>query len=80
MIEGSTPITLNGVAPGTHHIDIKSPGYLTVSMDVVVAENKPTEISPAMVKSPFGMAFSPLIAIAGVLGAVLIIASKRKKN
>jgi len=80
MPDGTTPLTLNGVTPGTHHIDIKSPGYLTVSMDVVVAENKPTEISPEMVKAPFGMAISPLIAIAGILGAVLIIAAKKKKN
>ncbi|MGB8308501.1 MAG: PEGA domain-containing protein [Methanoregula sp.] len=80
ILDGTTPVTLNGVAPGTHNINIKAPGYLTVSMDVVIADNKTTDVSPVMVKAPFGMALSPLIAIAGVFGALLITAVKRKKN
>ena len=80
MLDGTTPVTLNGVAPGTHHIDIKAPGYLTVSMDVVIADNKTTNIAPIMVKVPFGMALSPFIAIAALLGSFLIITVKKNKN
>lgn len=77
---GTSPVTLNGVTPGTHLVELKSPGYLTVSMDVVVTENKPTEISPAMVKAPFGMPISPFAAIGGCLGAAALILVSRKKD
>ncbi len=76
---GTSPVTLNGVAPGTHLVEIKSPGYLTVSMDVVVSENSPTEISPEMVKAPFGLPLSPLVAIGGCLGAAALVIAARKK-
>jgi hypothetical protein len=76
---GNSPVTLNGVAPGTHLVELKSPGYLTVSMDVVVSEDKPTEISPEMVKEPFGLSLSPLDAIGGCLGAAALVVAARKK-
>ena len=79
VVVGTSPVTLNGVAPGTHLVEIKSPGYLTVSMDVVVSENKPTEISPQMVKEPFGLPLSPLAAIGGCLGAAALVIAARKK-
>ncbi|MGB2673555.1 MAG: PEGA domain-containing protein [Methanoregula sp.] len=76
---GTSPVTLNGVTTGTHLVEIKSPGYLTVSMDVVVSENSPTEISPEMVKAPFGLPLSPLVAIGGCLGAAALVIAARKK-
>jgi hypothetical protein len=76
---GNSPVTLNDVAPGTHLVEIKSPGYLTVSMDVVVSADKPTEISPEMVKEPFGLPLSPLAAIGGCLGAAALVMATRKK-
>ncbi|HVP95988.1 MAG TPA: PEGA domain-containing protein [Methanoregula sp.] len=80
MKVGTSPVTLNDVASGTHLVELKSPGYLTVSMDVVVSENRPTEISPAMVKAPFGLPLSPLAAIGGCLGAAALIVASRKKG
>ena len=76
---GNSPVTLNSVAPGTHLVEIKSPGYLTISMDVVVSENQPTEIAPQMVKAPFGLPLSPLVAIGGCLGAAALVLAARRK-
>ncbi len=80
VLVGTSPVTLNSVASGTHLVEIKSPGYLTVSMDIVVSENKPTEISPEMMKAPFGLALSPLAAIGGCIGAALIFTLTKKRD
>ena len=78
---GKTPLTLNTVKPGTHTVEIKSSGYLPVSIDIVVAEDKPTEIAPELVKTPFGLPLSPLTAIAGFLGAMtLVLAARQRKQ
>ena len=79
MNVGSSPVTLSNVAPGTHLVEIKSPGYLTISMDVVVSENQPTEIAPQMVKAPFGLPLSPFLAIGGLLGAAALVVALRRK-
>ncbi|ABS55715.1 PEGA domain protein [Methanoregula boonei 6A8] len=76
---GISPVTLNGVAPGTHLVEIKSPGYLTVSMDVVVTSDKPVEVSPQLVRAPFGLGLSPLAALGGCLGAAALFIVSRKK-
>ncbi|MFZ2072896.1 MAG: PEGA domain-containing protein [Methanoregula sp.] len=81
VVVGKTPLTLNTVKPGSHTVEIKSSGYLPVSIDIVVSEDKPTEIAPELVKAPFGLPLSPLTVIAGCLGAmVLVLAERRRKQ
>ena len=75
---GTSPVSLNSVPPGTHLVEIKSPGYLTVSMNVVVSSDKPTQIAPQMVKAPFGMPLSVFAAVGGCLGAALIFIGRKK--
>jgi hypothetical protein len=77
---GTTPLTLNSVSPGGHTVEIKSPGYLSVSIDVVVSADKPTEIAPEMVKAPSGIPLSPLVAIAGCIGAIALFATVRHRK
>ena len=82
VMVGKTPLTLNSVSPGSHTVEIKSPGYLSCSIDVVVSEGKPTVISPEMVKTPFGLPLSPLTVIVGFIGAMAIFwaTERRGKN
>jgi hypothetical protein len=47
---------------------------------VVVSEGKPTEISPELVKAPFGLPLSPLTAIAGCIGAMVLFAVARPRK
>ncbi|MFA5236967.1 MAG: PEGA domain-containing protein [Methanoregula sp.] len=77
---GNTPLTLASVSPGSHNVEIKSPGYLTCSIDVVVSGGKPTEISPEMVKNPSGLPLSPLVAIAGCIGAMALFTAVKKRK
>ena len=77
---GKTPLTLGSVSPGAHTVELKSPGYLSVSIDVVVSADKPTEISPEMVKAPSGIPLSPLVAIAGCIGATVLFATVRQRK
>lgn len=77
---GKTPLTLNSVSPGAHTVEIKSPGYLTVSIDVVISADKPTEITPELVKTPSGLPLSPLTAIAGCIGAMALFAAVRQRK
>ena len=77
---GTTPLTLTSVSPGAHTVEIKSPGYLTCSINVVVSENKPTEIAPEMVRAP-GLPLSPMIAIVScIAAAMLFMVSGLKKK
>jgi hypothetical protein len=47
---------------------------------VVVSDGKPTEIAPEMVKTPFGLPLSPLTAIAGCIGAMILFAAVRPRK
>jgi hypothetical protein len=76
---GKTPLTLDSVSPGAHTVELKSPGYLSVSIDVVVSADKPTEISPEMVNAPSGIPLSPFVAIFGFIGAMALFATIRKR-
>ncbi|MEN6397304.1 MAG: PEGA domain-containing protein [Methanoregula sp.] len=80
VMVGTTPLTLTSVSYGAHTVDIKLPGYLTCSINVVVSENKPTEIAPEMVSAP-GLPLSPMIAIVSCIAAVVlfIVSGKKKK-
>jgi hypothetical protein len=81
VMVGKTPMTLTSVSPGAHKVEIQAPGYLTVSLDVVVSADKPTEITPEMVKAPYGLPLSPLTAIAGCIGALaLFTATAHRKK
>ncbi|MGD0533978.1 MAG: PEGA domain-containing protein [Methanoregula sp.] len=80
VMVGNTPLTLTSVSPGEHTVEIKSPGYLSVSIDVVVSADKPTEITPEMVKSPFGLPLSPLTAIMSCIGAMTLFATARQRK
>ena len=76
---GKTPLTLDSVSPGAHTVVLKSPGYLSVSIDVVVSADKSTEISPEMVNAPSGIPLSPFVAIFGFIGAIALFATIRKR-
>jgi hypothetical protein len=80
VMVGKTPLTLTSVSVGTHTVEIQSPGYQSSSIDVVVSEGKPTEISPELVKAPFGLPLSPLTAIAGCIGAMVLFAVVRPRK
>jgi hypothetical protein len=80
VMVGNTPLTLTSVSPGEHTVEIKSPGYLSVSIDVIVSADKPTEITPEMVKAPFGLPLSPLTAIMGCIGAMTLFATARQRK
>jgi hypothetical protein len=77
---GKTPLILNVVTPGTHTISVEYPGYLPVSMDVVVAGGKTREIAPELVKAPFGLPLSPLTTIAGCIGATALLLAVRQRK
>ena len=76
---GKTPLTLDSVSPGAHTVELKSPGYLSVSIDVVVSADKSTEISPEMINAPSGVPLSPFVAIFGFIGAMALFATLRKR-
>ena len=76
---GKTPLTLDSVSPGAHTVELKSHGYLSVSIDVVVSADKSTEISPEMVNAPSGIPLSPFVAIFGFIGAIALFATIRKR-
>ena len=77
---GKTPLILNAVTPGTHTVSIKYPGYLSVSIDVVVAGGKTREIAPELVKAPFGLPLSPLTTIAGCIGGTALFLAVRQRK
>jgi len=78
---GITPITLANIAPGTHTVEIRSPGYLTFSLQVTVNAGETTSLSPALVKSPLSIPLSPITTIAGVIiaGVVLLVGCAARK-
>ncbi len=81
VMVGKTPLKLTSVPSGSHLVEIKSPGYLTCSINVIISENKPTEIAPEMVKSSIDVPLSPLTPIAGcIAAAVLILISGQRKR
>jgi PEGA domain. len=81
VMVGNTPLTLNTVTPGTHTVEVRSPGYLPSSVGVTVAGGKSTEITPELVKSPSGAPLSPLTAVFGcIIGAFCIIALRSHRK
>jgi hypothetical protein len=79
---GVTPITLANIAPGTHTVEIRSPGYLTFSLQVTVNAGETTSLSPALVKSPLSIPLSPVTILAGVIiaGAVFVACFAARKT
>lgn len=79
---GVTPITLANIAPGTHTVEIRSPGYLTFSLQVTVNAGETTSLSPALVKSPLSIPLSPITILAGVIiaGAVFVACFAARKT
>ena len=79
---GVTPITLANIAPGTHTVEIRSPGYLTFSLQVTVNAGETTSLSPALVKSPLSLPLSPVTTLVGVIiaGAVLVACFAARKT
>lgn len=80
--KGVTPITLANIAPGSHLVEIKSPGYLTFSLQVTVNAGETTSLSPNMVKSPLSLPLSPLVALAGLViaGMLFLVRSAARKD
>ncbi|AGB02486.1 PEGA domain-containing protein [Methanoregula formicica] len=79
---GVTPITLANIASGTHTVEIRSPGYLTFSLQVTVNAGETTSLSPALVKSPLSLPLSPVTTLAGLIiaGAVFLIGCAARKT
>jgi len=79
---GVTPITLANIAPGSHLVEIKSPGYLAFSLQVSVNAGETTSISPALVKSPLSLPLSPITVLAGLViaGTLFLAHSATRKN
>jgi len=79
---GVTPITLANIAPGTHTVEIRSPGYLTFSLQVTVNAGETTSLSPALVKNPLSLPVSPVTILAGLIiaGAAFLVASSARKT
>ncbi|WP_292417021.1 carboxypeptidase regulatory-like domain-containing protein [Methanoregula sp.] len=69
---GVTPITLANIAPGIHTVEIRSPGYLTFSLQVTVNAGETTSLSPALVKSPLSLPLSPVTPLAGLFIACVV--------
>jgi hypothetical protein len=79
---GVTPITLGTVSPGTHLVEIKSPGYLAYSVKVTVQAGETATLSPTLVKNPVSLPLSPMTACAGLLiaGLLFVARSPGKKD
>jgi len=78
---GTTPVDLNAIAVGQHHLELNAPGYLTTSLDVNIREGQVTEISPVMIKTSSATPLSAAIVIAAVFVALVIgICWKRRDN
>lgn len=80
--KGVTPITLANIAPGSHLVEIKSPGYLTFSLQVTVNAGETTSLSPNLVKSPLSVPLTPVSALAGLViaGMLFLIRSAARKD
>lgn len=70
---GSTPITKGDIAPGTHLVEIKNPGYTTYTAYAVVKAGEVTTVSPALTKNASFLPLSPLSALAGLVIAAALI-------
>lgn len=79
-VVGTTPLTLDSVAAGTHTVELKMPGYLTSTTDIVVSSGQTSQIAPELVKSPGSLPLSPLLAIIGCLGAAGILVAVRRRK
>jgi hypothetical protein len=83
VMAGTSPVTLDNISPGSHHVEIKSPGYITSSVDLNVETGKSTTLSPELLKSTSASPLSPVTIGAGLLIAVFImlarIRDRRKK-
>lgn len=79
-VVGKTPLTLDSVAAGTHTVELKMPGYLTSTTDIIVTSGQTSQIAPELVKSPGSLPLSPLLAIIGCLGAAGILVAVRRRK
>jgi hypothetical protein len=79
---GVTPITLANIAPGSHQVEIRSPGYLTFSLQVDVRAGETTTIAPTLVKNPLSLPLSPLVALAGlsIAASLFLVRSATRKS
>lgn len=79
---GSTPITQGDVAPGTHLVEIKSPGYSTYAAYAIVKAGEITTVSPVLSRNTSFLPLSPLSALAGLViaGALVGIAACRRRS
>lgn len=79
---GVTPITLANIAPGTHTVEIRSPGYMTFSLQVTVNAGETTSLSPALVKNPLPVPLSLFVVLAGLViaGAAFLARSAARKR
>jgi hypothetical protein len=70
---GTTPLTLNNIPAGSHHIEIKTPGYAAYSVDTLVKNGETVTISPTLLKGLSRAPLSIVTVLAGVLLSVMII-------
>jgi hypothetical protein len=75
VMMGTTPLDLGNLDYGTHFVEIRSPGYLTYSVQVTVKEGSPVTLSPVLLKNPSSIPLSPVTALIGLLfaGAIALV-------
>ena len=83
VMAGTSPVTLDNISPGSHRVDIKSSGYITYSVDIIVETGKSASLSPTLLKSITQSPLSPVTIGAGLLIAVFFVFVRirgKKKN
>jgi hypothetical protein len=79
---GNTPVTLQNLTPGSHLVEIKNPGYLPYSVQVLVKAGEQTVVISTLVKNPLSLPLSPVTTLFGLIiagVAVFVISAERKK-
>lgn len=81
VMSGPTPLDLPSVPAGNHLVEIKAPGYVTYTAQVLVKTGETTSVGPTLVKGSAGSPLSPVIIICGLVAAIGLLhfrANQRK--
>lgn len=81
VMQDQTPIDINPVASGTHRVEIKAPGYLTYSEEVIVQPGETTTVGTTLSRTSSATPLSVLTIISGILiSLVLVLARSRRRS
>jgi hypothetical protein len=81
-LKGKTPVTLDGVAPGNHVVEVRLDSYQSYSQNVEVKAGETAVVSATLQKalSQTGLATTTVMLALIVSGAAAVIYTGRKKN